>query len=83
MFRGEFDGSQDHDLFLRLAGCAERIEHIPKVLYLWRSHTASVSKNSNTSSYVTDAAKPGSAGAFKKAGVSGSDTEFSTTDNCI
>ena len=57
MFRGEFDGSQDHDLFLRLAGCAERIEHIPKVLYLWRSHTASVSKNSNTSSYVADAAK--------------------------
>lgn len=57
MFRSEFDGSQDHDLFLRLAGFAERIEHIPKVLYLWRSHTASVSKNSNTSSYVADAAK--------------------------
>ena len=34
--RPGFDGSQDHDLFLRLAEKTSRIEHIPKVLYSWR-----------------------------------------------
>ena len=34
--RSGFDGSQDHDLFLRLAEKTNRIEHIPKVLYSWR-----------------------------------------------
>lgn len=34
--RSGFDGSQDHDLFLRLSEKTGRIEHIPKVLYSWR-----------------------------------------------
>ena len=34
--RSGFDGSQDHDLFLRLAEKSNRIEHIPYVLYSWR-----------------------------------------------
>jgi len=34
--RSGFDGSQDHDLFLRLAEKTEKIEHIPYILYSWR-----------------------------------------------
>ena len=41
-FRHEYDGSQDHDLILRLTEKAKRIEHVPKCLYFWRAHDASV-----------------------------------------
>ena len=34
--RSGFDGSQDHDLFLRIAERTDSIEHIPLVLYSWR-----------------------------------------------
>ena len=34
--RSGFDGSQDHDLFLRLGEKARKIAHIPRVLYTWR-----------------------------------------------
>ncbi len=34
--RSGFDGSQDHDLFLRISEKARCIEHIPRVLYSWR-----------------------------------------------
>ena len=35
-FHEGFDGSQDHDLFLRVTERARRIVHIPEVLYHWR-----------------------------------------------
>lgn len=35
--RPEFDGSQDHDLMLRVSEQARKIVHIPKVLYHWRA----------------------------------------------
>ena len=34
--RGGFDGSQDHDLFLRITEKTTSIEHIPFILYSWR-----------------------------------------------
>ncbi len=34
--RTGFDGSQDHDLFLRLGEKTSKIAHIPQVLYSWR-----------------------------------------------
>ena len=34
--RSGFDGSQDHDLFLRLSEKTDKFCHIPKVLYTWR-----------------------------------------------
>lgn len=37
-FRKEFDGSQDHDLVLRLTEKSRKIVHVPKVLYYgWSS----------------------------------------------
>lgn len=42
-FRVGFEGSQDHDLVLRCADASapERIRHIPRVLYHWRSISGS------------------------------------------
>jgi len=57
LFRSEYDGSQDHDMILRLVAVAEKIYHIPKVLYYWRSHAGSVAANINVKSYAIDAAK--------------------------
>ncbi len=44
-FRSEFDGAQDHDLFLRLTEITKKIYHIPKVLYHWRIITTSTNSN--------------------------------------
>lgn len=41
--RPGFDGSQDHDLALRLAEVATKIVHIPRILYHWRMLDASFS----------------------------------------
>ena len=54
-FRSNYDGSQDHELILRLTDHAENIVHIPKVLYLWRSHAASVASDINSKSYAVEA----------------------------
>ena len=55
-YRSEFDGSQDHDMVLRLTEKAKRIVHINKVLYYWRLHSNSVSMNLDVKSYAVDAA---------------------------
>ena len=34
-FRDGFDGSQDHDLILRVTERARRVHHVPEVLYHW------------------------------------------------
>ncbi|WP_207208148.1 glycosyltransferase family 2 protein [Nocardioides glacieisoli] len=36
-FREGFDGSQDHDLVLRVTERARRVVHVPEVLYHWRA----------------------------------------------
>ncbi|GHU41344.1 glycosyl transferase family 2 [Clostridia bacterium] len=56
-FRKEFDGSQDHDLILRLTGAARHIVHIPKVLYFWRSHPASVASDLSAKTYAIEAGR--------------------------
>ena len=57
LFRSEFDGSQDHDMILRLSAAAKKICHVPKILYYWRSHAGSVASDINAKSYAIDAAK--------------------------
>ncbi len=41
--RSGFDGSQDHDLFLRVAEKTDKIEHLPYILYSWREVFSSAS----------------------------------------
>ncbi|MDD6811576.1 MAG: glycosyltransferase family 2 protein [Lachnospiraceae bacterium] len=57
LFRSQFDGSQDHDMILRLTAKAKNVVHIPKLLYYWRSHKGSVASDINAKSYAIDAAK--------------------------
>jgi glycosyltransferase involved in cell wall biosynthesis len=45
-FNSTFDGSQDYDLFLRLTEKTDKICHIKKVLYHWRTLESSTSLNS-------------------------------------
>ncbi len=54
-FRRGYDGSQDHDLVLRLTDKAKKIVHIPKVLYFWRSHPMSVAMDIGSKSYAVEA----------------------------
>ena len=42
-FRTAFNGSQDHDLALRCIELTDKVEHIPYVLYHWRTVGSSVS----------------------------------------
>ena len=55
--RPECDGSQDHDLFLRLIEQTGTAVHVPQVLYYWRVHAASTSGGVEAKPYVAQAAK--------------------------
>lgn len=57
LFRSAYDGSQDHDMILRLTHNAKKICHIPRILYYWRSHPQSVAADINAKTYAIDAAK--------------------------
>ena len=57
LFRPAYDGSQDHDMILRLTEEAKNVQHIPKILYYWRSHPNSVAADINAKTYAIDAAK--------------------------
>ena len=56
-FDSKFDGAQDYDLFLRVTEQTNKIVHIPKVLYHWRVHNNSTSKNMNSKIYGLEAGK--------------------------
>ncbi|GHU90822.1 hypothetical protein FACS189476_11180 [Spirochaetia bacterium] len=49
------DGSQDHDLTLRLAEKAQNIAHIPKILYHWRISADSTATDPFAKSYAAEA----------------------------
>ncbi len=57
LFRSRFDGSQDHDMILRLTARARHVAHVPKLLYYWRSHKGSVASDINAKSYAIEAAR--------------------------
>lgn len=80
-FRAEYDGSQDYDLILRLTEQAEKIVHIPKVLYFWRSHKLSVASDVSAKPYVVESAKKALAAHIERLGLSGrvEDALFPTT----
>lgn len=57
LFRSRFDGSQDHDMILRLTSRAEHVVHVPKLLYYWRSHKGSVASDISAKTYAIEAAR--------------------------
>ena len=57
LFRDDYDGSQDHDMVLRLTHCAKNIKHIQGVLYFWRYHKDSVTANIEAKQYAVEAGR--------------------------
>jgi len=68
LFRKKFDGSQDHDMILRLTDKAKKVVHVPKLLYYWRSHAGSVASDINAKSYAIEAARGAIADHLKNKG---------------
>lgn len=56
-FRVGYEGSQDHDLALRVidASLPSQIVHIPRVLYHWRMHANSTAASPAAKSYAVEA----------------------------
>lgn len=57
LYDNHYDGSQDHDMILKLTTVAKHVSHIPEVLYFWRVHPQSVSMNINAKTYAIDAGR--------------------------
>lgn len=51
-FREGYEGSQDHDLLLRVAELTDRVRHVPEVLYHWRSLPSSTASAAGVKQYV-------------------------------
>ena len=65
------DGSQDHDLFLRLIELVGGAAHVPQVLYYWRVHAGSTSGGTEAKPYVAEAAKKALADHLARTGRTG------------
>ena len=69
LFRTEYDGSQDHDMILRLTHLAKKVVHIPGIYYYWRAHAGSVASDINAKTYAIDAAKRAVSDHLKTNGI--------------
>ena len=69
LFRTQFDGSQDHDMILRLTDNAKKVVHVRKLLYYWRSHAGSVASGIGAKPYAIAAAKGAIADHLQKHGM--------------
>ena len=67
--RAEFNGSQDYDLYLRLTEQAQKIVHIPHLLYYWRSSPTSVASNISAKTYCLEAAMKALRAHYDRVGV--------------
>ncbi len=70
-YRTAFDGSQDHDIVLRMTELAGRVVHIPKIRYFWRVHPGSVAGNLGAKQYAVDAARRAVAEQLSRCGEEG------------
>ncbi|WP_172635889.1 glycosyltransferase [Desulfitobacterium dichloroeliminans] len=70
-FRLGFEGSQDHDLALRVSETTDEIYHIAKVLYHWRTVAESTAVNVGAKSYATTAGLKAVGEALQRRGEGG------------
>lgn len=70
-FRKEFDGAQDYDFILRCAEKAEKIEHLPRILYHWRVHPLSTAENFDSKTYAIEAGRRAIGEHMKRTGLMG------------
>jgi GT2 family glycosyltransferase len=55
--RSAFDGSQDHDLELRVSESARQIVHVPRVLYHWRAVPGSAAGDAAAKPWANEAGR--------------------------
>ena len=65
-FRSGYDGSQDYDLTLRLTEQTQKIRHIPKILYHWRTIEGSTASGKDAKNYAYRAAERALQGALDR-----------------
>ncbi|MGY2874212.1 O-antigen biosynthesis protein [Marmoricola sp. URHA0025 HA25] len=70
-FREGFDGSQDHDLVLRVTERARRVEHIAKVLYHWRVIEGSAAGDAEAKPYALEAGRRAVQEHLDRMGING------------
>ena len=68
-FRSEFDGAQDYDLLLRISEIANKIEHVPLVLYHWRRSETSTSMSIVAKPYTHECGKAAVESAIRRRGI--------------
>lgn len=70
---GGYNGTQDWELFLRITRniSAQRIHHIPKILYSWRVHDNSTAKALEAKPYVIEAQRKALEADIQERGLSG------------
>ena len=66
-----FDGAQDFDLTLRLSEKANKVHHIPKVLYYWRGHAGSTANDMSTKMYAFEAGRAAVQAHLDRIGLKG------------
>ncbi len=70
-FRPGFEGAQDHDVLLRATEHTDRVHHVPRVLYHWRSLPSSTASAAGVKGYVHTASRRAVAEALQRRGVAG------------
>lgn len=65
----EYDGAQDYDFVLRCCEQANKIHHIPKVLYHWRTHPDSTAGNPASKAYAFEAGRRAVKAHFDRIGI--------------
>lgn len=69
--RSEVDGSQDHDLALRLAETGRAVAHVPRLLYRWRAVPGSTADRVAAKPWAYVAGRRAVADALRRRGVAG------------
>jgi O-antigen biosynthesis protein len=70
-FRPGFEGSQDHDLILRVTERARRVAHIPEVLYHWRVTPGSAAADPDAKPYAVEAGRRAVQDHLDRQGIDG------------
>jgi GT2 family glycosyltransferase len=70
-FREGFDGSQDHDLMLRVTENAAHVGHVPDVLYAWRMVPGSTAVSAGFKPLAQDAGRRAVADALGRRNLDG------------
>lgn len=77
-FRAGYDGSQDHDLILRVTERARTVHHIPAVLYHWCITPGSAAGDADAKPYAREAGRRAVVDHFERLGVDATVEHLST-----